>query len=266
MSTTQAVRDAESAARLVALGMRQKQRPSRDAVYTELVQRYAQDDAFKEQVHAVAAGLGLVVLGVTMQSGTVLASTEDSVFEIKMDEYAKRSAIGGKRSAEKVLHGLIHLAVAALGFPRPDDLANETYVGRVSVEQVDGVVREACRMLDERAKHAEANNDPLESAPELERAWRAYSRRPATAITKDGRLAADSTRGMITKAMRFLAEQGFLTHVNNEEGGTYRTTPRYQIQVRELAATRAFDELLDLGVVAVGDGTGSLRAAEPETL
>jgi len=258
---TTARSDAESAARLVALGMRPKQLPARDVVYAELVTRYRQDDDFKGIVNAIAAGLGMVVLAVTRQSGMVLAAQEDSVFEIRMDEYARRTAIGGRRGAEKVIHGVIHMAVAAIGFPRPDDLANDTYIGRVSVEQVDAMVREACRMLEERAKAAEANNDPLEDAPELERAWRAYARRPAAAITKDGRLAADTTRGMTAKAMRFLAEQGFLVQVNADQSGTYRTTPRYQVQVRELAAVRAFDELLDLGVVAVTGSGGSLHTA-----
>jgi len=39
--------------------------------------------------------------------------------------------------------------------------------------------------------------------------------------------------------------------------GVYRTTPRYQVQVRELAAQRTFDELLALGV---------LPAAGPDSL
>ena len=165
--------DIEAAAQLVALGMRPKQLPARDAVYAELVARYGQDDDFNAAVQAVAAGLGLVVLAVGRQTGIVLAAQEDSVFEIKMDEYAKRAAFGGRRGAEKVIHGVIHMAVAALGFPRPDDLANDTYVGRVSVEQVDAMVREACRVLEERARAADANDDPLEDAPALERAWRA---------------------------------------------------------------------------------------------
>src|SRR5215470_11303651 len=61
---------AESAARLVALGMRPKQLPARDAVYADLVLRYGQDDEFKTIVQAVAAGLGLIVLAVTRQSGS----------------------------------------------------------------------------------------------------------------------------------------------------------------------------------------------------
>ncbi|HVV13090.1 hypothetical protein [Amycolatopsis sp.] len=258
--------DVESAARLISFGMKPKQLPGRDVVYGDLVRRYGEDSAFKQLTNSVAAGLGLMVLDVSAQAGAVLAATDESVFEIKMDSYARQSKIRERRETEKVLHGLVHLATAALGYPRPDDLANDTYIGRVSVEQVDGVVREACRILDERAAKAERNNDPLSDAPELEQAWRAYARRPAAAATKDGRLASDTTRGMVSRALRFLADQGFLVQVNTEQGGTYRTTPRYQIQVRELAADSAFEELLELGVVAVGDAAGTLRPSISDTL
>jgi len=253
-------RDAESAAQLVALGMRPKQLPSRDSTYADLVGRYRDDDGFKDLVHSVAAGLGLVVLAVTEQSGAVLAATEESVFEIKMDEYARRTALQNRQS-DKVLHGLAQLAVAALAFPRPDDLGNDSYVGRVSVELVDGAVREACRVLEERAN---GGGDPLSEAPELERVWRMYLRRPAAAATKDGRVASDTTRGIAARALRFLAEQGFLVAVG--DSGVYRTTPRYQVQVRELAAQRTFDELLELGVLPATSAEGSLHVAAAETL
>ncbi|MQA62979.1 MAG: hypothetical protein GEU86_16150 [Actinophytocola sp.] len=258
--------DVEAAARLIACGLRPKQVPARDVGYADLVRRYREDSGFKQLTNAVAAGLGLMVLDVSQQAGAVLAATDESVFEIKMDSYARQSKIRERRETEKVMHGVIHLASAALGFPRPDDLANDTYVGRVSVDQVEAVVREACRILDERAATAEGNDDPLSDAPELEQAWRAYARRPATAATKDGRIAPDTTRGMITRALRFLSEQGFLVHVSTEGGGTYRTTPRYQVQVRELAADAAFTELLELDVVAVAAAGGSLRATTTETL
>lgn len=256
--------DVESAASLVALGMRPKLLPARDPTYADLVRRYGTDDRFKDLVNRVASGLGLVVLAVTKQSGAVLAATEESLFEIKMDEYARRTVLQN-RQVEKMLHGLAHLAVAALAFPRPDDLGNDSYVGRVSVEQVDGAVREACRLLDERAKAAEQNNDPLSSAPELERVWRAYLRRPAVAATKDGRVAADTTRGIVSKALRFLADQGFLVAAAGDEA-VYRTTPRYQVQVRELAAQRTFGDLLELGVIPVTGATGSLATTGRDEL
>jgi hypothetical protein len=257
-------RDVESASALVALGMRPKQLPARDAVYAELVRRYTEEDGFKDLVHRVAAGLGLVVLAVTQRSGAVLAATEESAFEIRMDEYARRTALQN-RQADKVLHGLAHLASAALAFPRPEDLGDDTYVGRVSVDQVDGAVREACRVLEQRVTGgAPDEGDPLSEAPELERVWRVYLRRPEASATKDGRLSSDSTRGIVSRALRFLADQGFLVPVG--DSGVYRTTPRYQVQVRELAAQRTFDELLELGVLPAAGAEASLHVARPDAL
>lgn len=253
------VGDAGDAARLVAFGMRPKLLPSRDLAYLDLVARYGEDEAFRDLVEAVAAGLGLAVLAVSVQTGAVLAAMAGSLFEVKMDDYARRAVFRERRDVEKTLHGLIHLAVAALAFPRPDDLASDTYVGRLSVEQVDGVVREACRLLEDQAAAAEANNDPLDDAPELERAWRAYARRSAAGVSKGGSLVPDATRAMISKAMRFLSDQGFLIMSSGEGGGTFSTTPRYRVQVRELAAEGAFAELLELGVVTVTDPAGTLH-------
>ncbi len=120
-------------------------------VYGDLVRRYREDTAFAQVVNGVATGLGLRVLDVSAAGGVVLAAAHESVFEIRMETYARQAKIRERRDMEKVLHGIVHLAVAALAFPRPADLANDTYVGRVTVEQVDLMVREACRILDERA-------------------------------------------------------------------------------------------------------------------
>ncbi len=244
--------DTETAARLVGYGMRPKALPGRDPDYADLVRRYREDDEFRTTVQRVASGLGLVVLAVDTGPGIVLAATEGSVFEIRMDEYARRTALAN-RGADKVLHGIAHLAVAALAFPRPDDLGDDSYVGRVSVELVDGAVREACRVLNERAA---GPPDPESDAPQLEEVWRVWQRRPEATATKDGRVGESTTRGIVGKALRFLADQGFLVPVGAE--GAYRTTPRYQVQVRELAAQRAFDELLALNVLPAATAAGTL--------
>jgi hypothetical protein len=181
VSAAFSVDDAEAAGRLISYGLRPKQAPARNAAYADLVRRYREDNTFQQLTMGFAAGLGLMILEVSPRAGIVVAATNESAFEIKLDSYAKRARIRERRDVEKVLHGIIHLAVAALCFPRPDDLANDTYVGRVSVEQVDTAVREACRVLDEKVG---GNEDPPADAPELEQVWRAYARRPEVMSTR----------------------------------------------------------------------------------
>ncbi|MBB1246506.1 hypothetical protein GL263_23565 [Streptomyces durbertensis] len=255
--------DAADAARLVAYGLQPKLLPARDAAYTELLRRYRDEPAFARVTDAVATGLGLVVLEVSTRAGMAVAAGEDSVFAVRMGDYARRATAD---SADRFLHGLAHLAVAVMAFPRPEDLADDGYIGRVTVAGVESFVRQACRRLEERAAEQGENADPVTDAPGLEAAWRVYARRNATGATKDARRLAGSTTGIIGKAAAFLADSGFLQRTGDESGGTYRTTARYQLQVRDMAGNAALTELLELGVVPVSDGTATLLPADGDEL
>jgi hypothetical protein len=251
--------DVADAARLVSFGLQAKLLPARDTEYTELVRRYREDPPFARLADAVATGLNLVVLEVSPRAGMALAGAEDSVFAVKMGDYSRRAA---SETTDRFLHGLAHLAVAALAFPRPEDLADDGYLGRITVNGVDAFVRQACRRLEERAEEAGDNTDPSSDAPGLEAAWRVWTRRSTTGATKDARRLSGSTIGITGKAVAFLVDSGFLQKASDDAGGTYRTTARYQLQVRELAAGAAMAELLELGVVPVSDGTATLLPAD----
>ncbi|MFD5115376.1 hypothetical protein ACFWNG_24155 [Streptomyces sp. NPDC058391] len=247
--------DAADAARLVSFGLQPKLLPARDAEYTELLRRYREDPAFARVADAIATGFGLVVLEVSPRAGMAVTAGEDSVFAVRMGAYARRASTD---SADRFLHGLAHLAVAAMAFPRPADLADDGYIGRITVNGVDTFVRQACRRLEERAEEQGENTDPSTDAPGLEAAWRIYARRSATGATKDARRLAGSTTGIVGKAVAFLTDSGFLQRTGDEAGGAYRTTARFQLQVRDLAGQAAMAELLELGVVPVTDGSATL--------
>ncbi|MFD7550766.1 hypothetical protein [Streptomyces sp. NPDC059816] len=251
--------DTADAARLVAFGLQPKLQPARDQEYAELLRRYREDPAFARLADAVATGLGLVVLEVSPRAGMAVTAAEDSVFAVRMSDYARRTAAD---STDRFLHGLAHLAVAALAFPRPEDLVDDGYIGRVTVNGVDAFVRQACRRLEERAAEQGENTDPASGEPGLEAAWRTWARRSSTGATKDARRLAGSTTGIVAKAVAFLTDSGFLQRTGDDAGGTFRTTARYQLQVRDLAGGAAMAELLDLGVVPVTDGTATLLPAD----
>ncbi len=248
------------ASRLVAFALRPKQRPARDETYAELVRRFRDDDGFAELVRAICLGLDLVILDADDRHGLVVASTDDSVFAVRMSDYARRTG-GEGRAAERVLHALAHLGAATLAYPRPADLSNPAYVGRITVNGVEAFVREGCRRLGEAAAEAGEDVDPSADAPDLEAAWRVYQRRAATPGSGDGRRVASSTIGMVGKALTFLAHQGMLTRRSDDDGGTYATTSRYRVQVAE-AGTRMFAELLALGITEITDGKGTLTRVE----
>ncbi|MFE5210814.1 hypothetical protein [Streptomyces sp. NPDC056600] len=247
--------DTSDAARLVAFGLQPKLQPARDQEYADLLRRYREDPPFARLTDAVATGLGLIVLEVSPRAGMAVTAAEGSVFAVRMGDYARRAA---SDTADRFLHGLAHLAVAALAFPRPEDLADDGYIGRITVNGVDAFVRQACRRLEQRAEEQGENTDPASDAPGLEAAWRVWARRSATGATKDSRRLAGSTTGIVAKAVAFLADSGFLQRTGDEGGGTYRTTARHQLQVRDMASSAAMGELLELGVVPVSDGSATL--------
>ncbi|MFI1682418.1 hypothetical protein [Streptomyces sp. NPDC020607] len=251
--------DAADAARLVAFGLQPKLQPARDQEYAELLRRYREDPPFARLADAVATGLGLVVLEVSPRAGMAVTAAEDSVFAVRMGDYARRAATD---STDRFLHGLAHLSIAAMAFPRPEDLADDGYIGRVTVNGVDAFVRQACHRLEERAEEQGDNTDPATDTPGLEAAWRIWTRRSSTGATKDARRLAGSTTGIVGKAAAFLTDSGFLQRTGDDSGGTYRTTARYQLQVRDMAGTAAMAELLELGVVPVTDGSATLLPPE----
>ncbi|GAA4234999.1 hypothetical protein GCM10022254_41220 [Actinomadura meridiana] len=241
--------DIEAAGRLVSYGFRPKVRPFRDLDYAALVRRYNEDPEFERIVQRYAAGLKLRVIGVTGSAGAVLAPLPGSFFETKLEPYARLFRQAQHRETERVLHGIVHLAAAALGFPSPADLADDKHVGRVSVKEIDRVVQDICKELDARAAAAGETGDPPQDEPELERVWRLYARRPEAAETRDDRAAPHTNEALVLRVVRYLVEEGMLTAYNEEaeeSDRVFRTTSRYQLQVRELAALRLFEELTEI--------------------
>jgi hypothetical protein len=230
--------DTRQAAELIAFGLRPRMLPREDEAYSELVQRYRSEDAFQDTVRDVAGGMGLQVLDVTAAAGAVLAARQDSVFSVKLADYTAR----GAGSVEgRVVHGLIQLATAALCFPRPADLDDPEHVARVSAEDVDEYVRELARRLD--AEHENSQIDPPAWEPDMARAWRAYSSRPATPSTADGRAHQSSTLRWASLALEWLERQGCLRKVADDRGGTYQATDRYRLLVRDFAGSDLYVEL-----------------------
>ncbi|PBC69676.1 hypothetical protein BX265_7014 [Streptomyces sp. TLI_235] len=263
MTSAAGADDAEQAARLIGYGFRPRMLPHRDAEYTALVRRFDEEPAFEDLVRRSATGLGLQVIGITMRAGAVIVPVAGSVFETRLEGYARQLRQSHQREAERVMHGIAHLAIAALCFPRPQDLADDGYVGAVTVSVVDKQVRHTCQELAERYAEAQENSDVPMETPELERAWRVYARRSESGETTSRQVVPTTTEAIVGKALRYLVDQGMLAESADLElmAKVYRTTGRYQLQVRELAAAETYRELLRLGVVPPVDSNESLRVS-----
>lgn len=234
MTESLRVADAGAAAQLVGYGLQPRLRPASTAGYADLVARHQSDVAFRDVVDHVAEGLGLTVLSADGVSGVVLAPLPGSPFELRLTDYRANLT-----ADDRLLHGLIHVGIAAYTYPTAASLADDD-ARHASVRDVERFLRTACERLAERAGDEPADDGASESA----QAWRLYVRRQATRDTADGRVGVSTTTGMVKYAFERLVTAGMATRTATADHGTYRLLRRYRTAVRELAATAAHQELM----------------------
>ncbi len=230
--------DAGAAAQLLSYGLQPRLRPASTAGYADLVARHQSDVAFRDLVDHVADGLGLLVLEADGVSGVVLGAAPGSVFELRLADYRANLSV-----EDRLVHGLIHVGIAAYTFPTAASLADDD-ARHASVQAVERFLRTASEQLSERRGDAAVADDP----PETEQAWRLYLRRQPARDTADGRVGVSTTTGMIKYAFERLVSSGMATRTADTDGGTYRMHSRYRTGVRELAATAAYRELTDVAM------------------
>lgn len=235
------------AARLVQWGLQPRQRPAQDAEYMDLVNAWTEDRAFRDVVEEVASGLGLHILDVSTQ-GIVLAPDDSSVFKMRFTEFRSSSS----SVDDRLLDGLVQLAIAATVFPRAEDLMDELSTARpaVSVEEVEEQLRTLCDSL---AKEAEAAPDPSmeEDQARLIEAWRVYHERVSISEVSGGARPRRATMAVIEYGLERLREYGCFVRVDDEGRARWQPTRRYNVMVQELGATRLFGEVERL----LGEGT-----------
>jgi hypothetical protein len=227
--------DAYAAGRLLQWGLRPRERPAQEPEYLQLVNRYLDASPFKLLVQSLARGLGLHILDVG-EHGLVLAPAGESAFAFHASDFRP-----GKTVDERLLDGLVQVAIATTIFPRARDLADDPTLARppASIDEVEENLRTVCNRLEQAAR-GQPDPQASEELAGLEEAWRLYQRRLASMATKDARQAERSTRRVIEHALERLCEFGCFVRVNAKERTEYQPTWRYQVLVRDLAATTVY--------------------------
>ncbi len=223
---------AEKAGRLVRFALRPKLLPADDADYLEAVRDFMADASAMQLLERIVGGLGLRVLELNIRAGLVLGTSIDSPFEIHRDDYHARMS-----ASDRIVQGIIHLAVAAWCFPRAEDLGetDDVIPARLAV---DGLV-EYIHGLCEELKAREEKNTALPSA-ELRMAWQHVLALGKYADSADGRASFATLAGKVRYALNFLTRHGLLKREGSAGRESWLARPAFRIQVRELAGHEAF--------------------------
>jgi len=234
------------AGRLIQWALRPEANPMRNQEYSTLIERYLDHLDFRDAVKKITAGLGLNIIGeIRPGYSIVLAPTPDSVFLMRSHDY--RSPTSSSED-NRLLDGLIHIAIAATVYPRATDLLTHSTMRRnpITVNDIEVTLRQISERLEENSR---GDPDPLAEGSEgVYEAWRVYKNRPATKETKDNRAAAGTTRRMIEKAFEYLCEQRCF----RRDGENYQPLWRYQVLVQDYAASRVYQSVMR----AIGSSEG----------
>jgi hypothetical protein len=158
----------------------------------------------------------------------------DSVFALRGADFRPAST----SVEDRLLDGLIQLAIAATVFPSSRDLEDDPAIARppITIDEIVDNLRALCERLAEQARD---QPDPVQGAEGFDEAWRIYSRRLEAMETKDGSSARRTTRRLVEINLERLREHGGFVRDNRSDDVLYQPTYRYQALVRELAANEA---------------------------
>lgn len=234
--------NAYSAGRLIQWALQAKAIPFNELEYRDLLDRYIDDPSFRSMVRQFAEGLGLSVLDAN-DRGLFLGTQDASVFAQSPSEFRRTRLTGDDR----LLDGLIQIAIAATIYPRQQDLDEDSLEAKrpVTVAEVDDTLRSLA--AEHRRRAADDSDVASDEADRgLQEAWRVYESRPGVKRTAQGKLSANSTQALIRRHLQLLVDHGCFAVSDKAGMEMYRPTLRYQIQVKELAATKLYLHLQSL--------------------
>lgn len=238
-----ATSDLRDAARLVQYAFDVRLVPGADDGYAALFERYRIDADFRSATDAVCGGLGLAPL-VSLDQGLVLLPQTDSVFHLgSITDFA-----GGRSPKERTVIGLALLAVAAVAYPRTENL-ERTGVRRVRVSQVERLLRATADKA--RDEYADDLDDHDQQAYEM-------VRKMPTSRPKGKKRSSTTTLGIIGLTLDLLVRHGCArkTTSGSADDPEYQILERYRIQVAD-CGVRAAHEVLRAEATRAADGAGA---------
>ncbi|MEU8658044.1 hypothetical protein [Actinoplanes philippinensis] len=228
------LQDVRHAAELISYGLRPGSRPTDGNPYGQLLQRYRAEPAFRDVVEILASGLGLSVLGVPPRTGIVVTTQPGSAFAIRTSDLRNTKI----PPEEKLVAGLITLAIAAYAFPNPRDL-DSTDVKIVEVAALDNFIRSAIDRVT--ATTGDDGNDP-----QARRAADVYERMsPFQPKANQPGPAKGCSQWAIVEVLGWLVDRGAARAATTMGATTYQLTDRFRLLVADIGGGEALAALRD---------------------
>lgn len=227
-------RDLADVGVLISCALRPKVRPGADSDYRTLLGRYRADVEFRNAVDSVLDGLDAHVLS-DSDLGLMLGVRRESVFAYRVSDLPNVGSV-----SERLLVGLVSVAITAYAFPAPGDFDDDR-VRWVSVDEVERFVREVCDQLKRTPEQASIEEESLEEA------WRTYDRLSPGYKADRGRGKARrspaSSTYWVAHVLTWMVDQGLARPAPNRGAEAFQLLERFRIQAGELAGNATYDLL-----------------------
>lgn len=241
-------RDLADVGVLIGCALRPKMRPAADSEYRTLLGRYRADMEFRNAVDSVLDGLDTQVLS-DSDLGLVLGVRRDSVFAFHVSDLPNVNGV-----SERLLVGLVSVAVAAYAYPTPADFADDR-VRWVSVDEIERFVRDMCNRLKCATQHGSREEESFEEA------WRTYDRLSPGYKADKGRGKARrspaSSTYWVAHVLSWMVDQGLARPAPARGPEVFQLLERFRIQARELAGNATYDLL---ALIRRGDHAHEVRS------
>lgn len=222
--------DANEAGQLLAFAV--AARPLTDgSEYGRLYTRYRTELGFRDLANGFAAGIGLSILAAPA-TGLVVSPIAGSIFDFRLSD------LRAMEPDERVVFGLVHLGIAALAYPRDEDLDDAATPKIVTIDRVEKFMREAVKPLA--AVEAEPGSIEAYAAS----AAKAYETMPPVLRTeKRGQRKKGCTTKVIEDVFALLVEQKMAREAARYGKDAFILLDRFRVGVAEIAGSDALETL-----------------------
>ena len=207
-----------------------------DSDYQHLLALWRADPEFRALVEALAPMLELRVIDVLDNAIVLAPCGPDSVFAATVTDLRARL-----NDMSRAMLAIIHVGIAATFFPTAAALAgnDEGAATSATPERIASVLHGHCQTLERKTA-----GDPRFEEAGLVEVWREIARLPDARPDSSRRAGLGSLIGQVKLVLNQLQEHGMVQTEETEQGETYFPTPRYRLQVRELAANELFSQCM----------------------